>query len=192
MLFGCSMQSSVQVTALPLALLTGAAAGRPPLFVTPHQETPGMVAIHLPQESSPAWPLAAPPDPRPSSPPTVPAWGERTGPDRATRYRRRRLAALVLATSAVVGGVGAVSYIGSLVGPDGGPVPIDARPTADESVRPAVADGSVYVVQPGDTYWSIAEAMAPGDDPRPVVDRLRAATGDDVLQAGDRLVLDAG
>lgn len=152
-----------------------------------------MVAIHLPQESPPAWPLTATPDRRPSSPPTVPTRGERrAGPDRATRYRRRRLAALVLATSVVVGGVGAVGYIGSLVGPDGGPVPIDARPTADESVRPAVADGDVYVVQPGDTYWSIAEALAPGDDPRPVVDRLREATGDDVLQPGERLVLDAG
>ncbi len=87
--------------------------------------------------------------------------------------------------------MGAVGYISSLVGADGGPVPIDARPVA-EPAGPAAADGGVYVVQPGDTYWSIAEAMAPDEDPRPVVDRLREATGDDVLQAGERLVLDAG
>jgi hypothetical protein len=181
----------VQVTAWPLVVLAGPPAASAALFVTPHQETAGMVAIHLPQESPSAWPLAAP-SPRPSSQPDAPSRVERrVGPDRATRYRRRRLAVLVLATSALAGGVGAVGYISSLVGPDGAPVPIDARPAA-EPAGPAAADGGVYVVQPGDTYWSIAEAMAPDEDPRPVVDRLREATGDDVLQAGERLVLDAG
>jgi LysM domain len=29
-----------------------------------------------------------------------------------------------------------------------------------------------YVVQPGDTLWSIARRVAPGQDPRPVVDGL--------------------
>jgi Tfp pilus assembly protein FimV len=29
-----------------------------------------------------------------------------------------------------------------------------------------------YVVEPGDTLWSIARRVAPGEDPRPVVDRL--------------------
>jgi Tfp pilus assembly protein FimV len=29
-----------------------------------------------------------------------------------------------------------------------------------------------YVVQPGDTLWSIARRVAPGRDPRPVVDAL--------------------
>jgi hypothetical protein len=29
-----------------------------------------------------------------------------------------------------------------------------------------------YVVEPGDTLWSIAHRVAPGQDPRPVVDRL--------------------
>ncbi len=31
-----------------------------------------------------------------------------------------------------------------------------------------------YVVHPGDTLWSIAERLAPGRDPRPVVDAITA------------------
>jgi Tfp pilus assembly protein FimV len=45
-----------------------------------------------------------------------------------------------------------------------------------------------YVVQPGDTLWSIAQRVAPGQDPRPVVDRLIEAN--DVrggLQTGQEL-----
>jgi hypothetical protein len=34
-----------------------------------------------------------------------------------------------------------------------------------------------YVVQPGDTLWSIARRVAPGQDPRPVVDGLIEANG---------------
>jgi LysM domain len=45
-----------------------------------------------------------------------------------------------------------------------------------------------YVVQPGDTLWSIARRVAPGQDPRPVVDGLIDAN--DVrggLQTGQEL-----
>jgi Tfp pilus assembly protein FimV len=45
-----------------------------------------------------------------------------------------------------------------------------------------------YVVEPGDTLWSIARQVAPGRDPRPVVDGLIKAN--DVrggLQAGQEL-----
>jgi Tfp pilus assembly protein FimV len=45
-----------------------------------------------------------------------------------------------------------------------------------------------YVVEPGDTLWSIARRVAPGQDPRPVVDGLIAAN--DLrggLQAGQEL-----
>src|SRR3712207_3558261 len=34
-----------------------------------------------------------------------------------------------------------------------------------------------YVVEPGDTLWSIARRVAPGRDPRPVVDGLIEANG---------------
>jgi hypothetical protein len=45
-----------------------------------------------------------------------------------------------------------------------------------------------YVVEPGDTLWSIARRVAPGQDPRPVVDRL-IETNDlrSGLQAGQEL-----
>jgi Tfp pilus assembly protein FimV len=45
-----------------------------------------------------------------------------------------------------------------------------------------------YVVEPGDTLWSIARRVAPGQDPRPVVDGLIDAN--DLrggLQAGQEL-----
>lgn len=45
-----------------------------------------------------------------------------------------------------------------------------------------------YVVEPGDTLWSIARRVAPGRDPRPVVDGLIEAN--DLrggLQAGQEL-----
>lgn len=32
-----------------------------------------------------------------------------------------------------------------------------------------------YVVRPGDTLWSIAERLVPGEDPRPLVDALARA-----------------
>jgi len=39
--------------------------------------------------------------------------------------------------------------------------------------QPAVAPGAVVVVQPGDTLWSIAGQVAPGRDPRRVVEQIR-------------------
>jgi hypothetical protein len=45
-----------------------------------------------------------------------------------------------------------------------------------------------YVVEPGDTLWSIARRVAPGRDPRPVVDGLiRANDLRAGLQAGQEL-----
>jgi hypothetical protein len=45
-----------------------------------------------------------------------------------------------------------------------------------------------YVVEPGDTLWSIARRVAPGQDPRPVVDRLIEANDlHGGLQAGQEL-----
>ena len=41
---------------------------------------------------------------------------------------------------------------------------------------------SIYVVQAGDTLWSIAERVSPGEDQRRVVDALAEANG---VRAGD-------
>lgn len=44
-----------------------------------------------------------------------------------------------------------------------------------------------YVVQPGDTLWAIAERVAPGDDPRAVIDAIRESRDSDTLYAGETI-----
>jgi LysM domain len=111
-------------------------------------------------------------------------------PDRATRWRRRRLAVLVGGALLTLAAVGAAQVVGPLLGSSGDPSPA----TASSGSSPPVA-GEVYVVQPGDTLWTVAAAVAPDRDPRPVVDRLREANhldGGGALDVGDRLVIDVG
>ncbi len=55
-----------------------------------------------------------------------------------------------------------------------------------------VTDRAVYVVQPGDTLWAIAESLAPESDTRDVVDRLARAAGGALLQPGQTIVLPPG
>ncbi|MBW3548273.1 MAG: LysM peptidoglycan-binding domain-containing protein [Actinobacteria bacterium] len=69
--------------------------------------------------------------------------------------------------------------------------------TAAEGSRPspapvAMAAGSVHVVQPGETYWSIARGLGGPGDVRPTVDALMAANGERPLVAGDRLLVPLG
>jgi len=155
-----------------------------------------MVAIHLPQPEPRGWsaPLAAPPV-APRRTPADPSTTRRrpatpSEPDRATRYRRRRLAALVLTALAAVALAGSVQYLSSLSGSGHPTAPADASPTDPFGAPLDVVEGQVYIVQPGDTLWTVAAALSPGSDLRPVVDRLRAANGDATLEPGQRLVLD--
>ncbi len=54
------------------------------------------------------------------------------------------------------------------------------------------APRDTYVVEPGDTLWSIARRVAPGQDPRPVVDGLIEANDlHGGLQAGQELSVPA-
>jgi LysM repeat protein len=50
------------------------------------------------------------------------------------------------------------------------------RPGAGGSA-PTSAAVHTYVVRPGDTLWSIAERLRPGEDPRPLVDAIQRANG---------------
>jgi hypothetical protein len=101
-------------------------------------------------------------------------------PDRATRIRRRRLVALiVLAAAGVLAWVVMRTVVPAGVGTTVG--------AGDPQPLPAVG---TYVVQPGDSLWSIARRLAPGQDPRPIVAELRERYGDASLDAGDRLELD--
>ena len=53
----------------------------------------------------------------------------------------------------------------------------------------AVTPGAPYVVQPGDTLWSIAQRLDPTGDPRVVVAQLETQVGSDTLQPGERIRL---
>ena len=99
-------------------------------------------------------------------------------------YRRRRLAAAVIAATVLTLAVIAVR-------PDRVP-PGEANPwpsTGDLSI-PAELPG-VYVVQPGDTLWDIALAIAPGD-PRALIHDLAEAAGGAALEPGQQILIDAG
>ena len=108
-------------------------------------------------------------------------------PDRPTRIRRRRLVALLIAVALV----GALATAGrALLGAAATIEPSSPQPV-DAPARPPTV-GQTYVVKPGDTLWSIAAAIAPDSDPRPVVDALREQNGGPDLQAGERLTIRTG
>jgi hypothetical protein len=97
-------------------------------------------------------------------------------------YRRRRLvAALVLATMVFCGTLVAGELAGRVTGtPGGSPVGAAGEPV-------------IYVVQPGDTLWAIAERLTPeGIDVRHTVDRLSDSAGGSFLQPGQRIELPVG
>ena len=141
-----------------------------------------MVAVQVPQFEPDEWFEAPRPHPRPlrrrdgsldvgvwPSPPPL----RRALPDRATRVRRRRLALLLLVAVTAVGLSGLLRWTAaSVTGTASSPQPITS---------------AVYVVQPGDTLWTIAERVAPADDPRPIVAELRERNGGSEVEVGDRL-----
>lgn len=141
--------------------------------------------------------IAYPTDRRPRPHPIAPArpvgrGGERpssrpTGRPAAQVFRRRRIVALAALAVGVVGAI--VLWRAALAGPGGAPL----STTGSASVlpmRPIAAQ--VYVVQPGDTLWSIARSAGVVGDLRPVVDRLAAQVGHGPLLPGQRLVLPSG
>ena len=99
-------------------------------------------------------------------------------------YRRRRAVAATVAAALIT----LVLVVGR---PERVPVG-EANPwpsTGEVSLSPELS--GVYVVQPGDTLWDIARALAPGADPRAVVHELAGTAGGAALEPGQRIVLDA-
>jgi LysM repeat protein len=60
--------------------------------------------------------------------------------------------------------------------------------------EPTPVSTTRYVVRPGDTLWSIAQRVSPGEDPRPVVDLLTSANDLEPgnLVPGQTLIVPAG
>lgn len=103
-------------------------------------------------------------------------FGDDAGMDR-TYVRRRRVAGATLLSVTLALGVPAAAH--ALRG-----APVQVRPVAVHR----------YVVQPGDTLWSIATRLQTGRDPRQVVDAVARRNGlqDASLVPGQVLVLPAG
>lgn len=137
-----------------------------------------MVATHV---ARPSTRLPGVP-PRAQPAPTSPARPHRARTVRATAARRQRVALLALLLVLGVVAVACLRAVAAMgdVGGSGRPEPIDG---------PVAVAGRHYVVQPGDTLWSIASRVAPRQDPRLVVDALRHANGGAALEPGARLVI---
>ncbi|HEX7166384.1 MAG TPA: LysM domain-containing protein [Acidimicrobiales bacterium] len=117
----------------------------------------------------------------------------------AAVYWRRRAAVLFMVVSAAFGGHAALQLLG------GGPLAAAEAPSnrggAAGGAAATVGSGhevhlvtepvsrAVYVVGSGDTLWTIARALQPSGDVRPLVDALAAGRSGRPLQPGERIVL---
>ena len=99
------------------------------------------------------------------------------------RYRRRRFVAAAAAAALVT--------IALLAGrPDRVPVG-EANPWPSTGAVSLSSElPGVHVVQPGDTLWDIARALAPDRDPRVLVHELSGAVGGAALEPGQRILID--
>lgn len=100
------------------------------------------------------------------------------------RVLDRPVAAAIAVLAFALFGGSIVDAAGAVVG---GEAPVESQVAA---AGPAV-EGGVHLVQPGQTYWSIADALGGSGDIRIRVDALQAANHERVLRAGDRLVVPA-
>jgi Tfp pilus assembly protein FimV len=114
------------------------------------------------------------------------------------RYRRRRLVVLTVVLIAAVGvlaavqsaagasGVVTASDLGGTAVSNPAPAPASGAPKADRAGEPASV---FYVVQPGDTVWSIARALRPRGDVSGLIAAISAANGGVKLDVGQKLIL---
>lgn len=111
-------------------------------------------------------------------PTTLPGRAVAAGPARVVSpvtYWRRRIAVVVIAVALVL----VMARAGAALG---GSTPV--APERHPAHSSATAAEST-VVRPGDSLWTVAERLAPGDDPRPIVDALSEARHGTVLTPGE-------
>ena len=122
--------------------------------------------------------------------PSVPV---RVAPTVRTLRRRRLMVLLAALTTAVLLVLAASRAAATFRDvpasvPERRPVPaLDATATAGAAASAARRAASGYVVQPGDTLWSIARHLQPQGDVRPLVDQLVDLNGGTDLAVGQRL-----
>ena len=136
-------------------------------FATLEEEDP-VVAIATHPAALRAFP-SRPPSGRPAN---------RSHPSAAGRRLRPAVAILAVAAAGTLLGAG------SLAGAEQATEPRPPEPAVQGP--PAAAS---HVVQPGDTLWTLARRLQPEGDVRPLVARLRAATGGGALAPGQRIPL---
>lgn len=113
----------------------------------------------------------------------------RSGRVPASVYRRRRRVAGALA----VGILAALAWVASIALGSFGSASIPAGGSiGDGSIGGGSATAATYVVQRGDTIWSIAERFARPGEVGSLSDRLLRANGGSQLQVGQALVIPAG
>ena len=100
-------------------------------------------------------------------------------------YRRRRVVAAVALFAAAVVSVLVLRVVVGALAAGVLPAPPPAGPVSGE----VPAGAPTYVVQPGDTLWSIAESLDRSGDVRATVDALARANGCAALDVGDRIAL---
>jgi Tfp pilus assembly protein FimV len=113
-------------------------------------------------------------------PTTLPRDAVAAGPARfvtPATYWKRRLVVVLLAVALVL----VMARAGAALG--------GSTPAAPER-HPAHSQAASTVVRPGDSLWTVAERLVPGDDPRPVVDALSEARPGTVLTPGETISWD--
>ena len=94
------------------------------------------------------------------------------------RARRRR----VLVGAGLAGLLVGLALPVSILGGAPAPAPRGAQGAA-------LAGSTLYVVQPGDTLWSIASRFDRGGDPRPLAEAIARETGSAAVVPGEHIVL---
>ena len=109
---------------------------------------------------------------------------------RQITYRRRRVVAALVALGLVVAlTLLAIAALARIAGGTPSPAAGELSPTSAAAARAAGVAAPTVVVQPGDTLWSIAAAVAPGTDVRITVDRIAALNGNAPIVVGQQLDL---